>query len=181
MSEFENYSNELLQSSKEFLLQAKNSKSQVEEQRLFRASLTHAFFFLESQLNYIASHFENSVEFSTIEKSLLRERDIALEKGRFVITERQKYYNLEDRIEFLLARFAENLQKSKGDWFSNLKTSIAVRNRLVHPKNAHKITHADVERAILAALGCLSALYHAIFGKPFPPSALGLHLGPETQ
>jgi hypothetical protein len=90
-----------------------------------------------------------------------------------------RFYRLEERIEFLLARFSPNLEKAKGIWFSDLKSSIKVRNRLVHPKDAHSLEIEDVETAILAVLGCLSAMYQEIFGKPFPPSALGLHLGPE--
>lgn len=179
MSAFEAYSNELLQSAKRFLEEAKAEEGNVDEQRLLRSALTHSFFFLEAQLNYLAAHFATSSEFSVVEQSLLSERDLALEKGRFVLTNKTKFYRLEDRIEFLLARFTTDLERSKSTWFSDLKASIKVRNRLVHPKEAHSISEKEVQQAILAVLGCLSAMYSAIFGKPFPPASLGLHIGPE--
>jgi hypothetical protein len=90
MSEFENYSNELLASSKRFLEEAKSIGPNSEKQRKLRAALTHAFFFLEAQLNYLASHFSSSSEFSVIERSLLGERDVILDKGRFVLTDRPR-------------------------------------------------------------------------------------------
>ena len=179
MSEFETYSNELLASSKQFLEEAKSSGAKGEKQRKLRAGLTHAFFFLEAQLNCLAFHFSSFPEFSVIELSLLSERDVVLQKGRFILTDRPKFFRLEERIEFLLARFSSDMENAKGTWFGGLKSSIKVRNQLVHPKDAHILEVKDVENAILAVLGCLSALYQAIFGKSFPPSALGLHLGPD--
>ncbi|WFE75749.1 hypothetical protein [Roseinatronobacter sp. S2] len=180
MSEFEAYSSELLTSAKKFLTEAKVNDLKAEKQRLLRSALTHVFFFLEAQLNYLASHFAKSADFSVVERSLLTERDIALVKGRFVLTDKTKFYRMEDRIEFLLARFSADLEASKSTWFSDLTSSIKVRNRLVHPKEAHSISEAEVEKALLAVLACLSEMYIAIFGKKFPPAALGLHIGPET-
>lgn len=181
MSDFETYSGELLLSSKQFLNDAKTLKgeNQIQQrQRSLRASLTHAFFFLEAQLNYLAAHFANRPEFSVLEQSLLSEKDISLDKGQFRLTEKAKFFRLQDRIEFLLSHFSGDLGKAKGTWFSDLILSIEVRNRLVHPREAHMLEFSEVERAILAVLGCLSALYKAIFGKKFPLAALGLHTGP---
>jgi len=180
VSDFEAYSNELLTSSKRFLEEGRSNTLNSEKQRLLRAALTHAFFFLEAQLNYLASHFSSASHFSIVEQSLLTERDIALRNGHFVLTEKAKFYRLEERIEFLLAQFSNDLKKSKGTWFSELNSSIKVRNRLVHPREAHKLDTEEVETSILAVLSCMSALYSAIFGKEFPPAALGLHIGPDN-
>lgn len=179
MSEFEAYSNELLASAKKFLDEEKENGTKTEKQRRLRSALTHTFFFLEAQINYLASHFVNSQDFSIIEKSLLSDLDVALEKRQFKLTDKPKFYRLEDRIEFLLARFSADLEASKSPWFPNLSSSIKVRNRLVHPKEAHTISEVEVETALLAVLDCLSELYSVIFGKPFPSAALGLHIGPE--
>lgn len=179
MSEFEAYSNELLISAKKFLEESKSAGTPSERQRLLRSALTHSFFFLEAQLNYLASHFSNSSDFSISEKSLLSEQEVSLVKGKFILINKSKFYRLEDRIEFLLARFSPDLEASKGSWFSELLVSIKIRNRLVHPKEAHQISEQEVERSLLAVLECLSAMYIAIFAKPFPPATLGLHIGPE--
>ena len=179
MSDFEQYSQELLLSSKLFLEESKTkTHSKADSQRMLRASLTHAFFFLEAQMNYLASHFVNSDGFDLMERSLLAEREIRLEKGLFVLSDSSKFYRLEDRIEFLLARFSKSLTQAKGEWYSELKVSLAVRNRLVHPREAHTISQAEVEKAIVAILNCLTALYQAIFQKDFPLSKLGLGTGP---
>ena len=179
MSDFENYSEELLLASKQFLQEAKVSGiTDRDQQRHLRASLTHAFFFLEAQLNYLAGHFSNSSGFDVLERSLLSEREVRLDAGNFVLTKKAKFFRIEDRIEFLLYRFSADPNKSKGHWFSELKSSIDVRNGLVHPKKAHVINVADVEMAIMAALNCLTSLYDAIFRKDFPLSSLGLHTGP---
>ena len=182
MSDFEAYSDELLLSSKQFLEDAKSLKiKSLQRQRALRASLTHAFFFLEAQINYLAAHFAKSPEFNVLEQSLLSEKDVSLAKGRFVLTDKAKFFRLEDRIEFLLSRFSSHPEKAKGTWFSDLKSSISVRNRLVHPREAHTLEFSEVERTILSVLGCLSALYDAIFGKKFPLAALGLHTGPKES
>lgn len=101
-------------SSKKFLEEANSNISTSEKQRLLRSALTHAFFFLEAQLNYLAARFSNSPDFSVLERALLTERDIALDKGRFVVSDKIKFYRLEDRVEFLLAQFSADLAKSKG-------------------------------------------------------------------
>ena len=130
-------------------------------------------------MNYLAAHFAESPNFDLLERSILSERDVSLEKGRFTLTEKAKFFRLEERIEFLLSRFSPDLDKTKGSWFSDLKSSIAVRNRLVHPREAHTLELIEVERAILSILDCLQALYKSIFGKDFPLASLGLHMGPK--
>jgi hypothetical protein len=179
VSDFEVYSNELLDSAKRFLLEAKSYDKDSEIQRNLRSALTHAFFFLEAQLNYLSNHFANRPEFSILERSLLCEREFVLHKGRFVLTDKQKFFRLEDRVEFLLAKFAQDPSLAKGSWFSELTSAIQIRNRLVHPKTVHKIKVTEVEKAIRAILECLTSLYLAIFKKEFPPSKLGLGLGPS--
>lgn len=180
MSEFEKYSEELLYSSKLLLQEAKMTDTKNNDrQRNLRASLTHAFFFLEAQLNYLAAHFADSKDFEILERSLLTEREISLKKGQFILTDKTRFFRLEERIEFLLFRFSSDLEKAKSTWFSDLKLSIRVRNRLVHPKEAHELEVPEVERAIVSVLGCLSALYKAIFNKDFPLAALGLDAGPR--
>lgn len=182
MSDFENYSKQLLLSSKKFLEDAKaHSNNEPDFQRFLRASLTHAFFFLEAQLNYLAHHFSNSKDFDLIERALLSEMEVRLDKGQFRITDKPKFYSMEDRIEFLLRRFSSDIDAAKGTWFSALKDSIGVRNRLVHPKDAHEINIQEAEKAIISILDCLSSLYKSIFQKEFPLKSLGLHTGPINK
>lgn len=182
MSEFEKYSEDLLRSSKYFLELGKQYPINSDDgQRNLRASITHAFFFLEAQLNYIADHFSQSKNFDILERSLLSEKEISLEKGKFILSGKPKFYRIEDRIDFLLSRFSPSPQKAKSSWHPNLKASILVRNRLVHPKKAHQISVEEAESCILAVLGCLEALYDAVFGKQFQLALLGLHPGPTTS
>ncbi len=179
MSDFEAYSKELLQSSKLFLIEAKSSNIGTSSgQRLLRASLTHAFFFLESEINYLSGHFKGNRDFDLNERSLLSEKEVQLRKGEFVITDRDKYFRLEDRIEFLIVRFSGSRDLLSGAWYSELMLAIKLRNMLVHPREVRSLTVKGVEEALSSIIYCLSALYQAIFQKEFPLKSLGLDTGP---
>ncbi len=180
MSDFNAYSKELLQASKSFLIEAKaDGITLPEAQRCFRASITHAFFFLEAEINYIAAHFKDHPDFDLSERSLLSEKEIRIDKGVFFLSHVDKFFRMEDKIEFLLARFAGHLSKHKGSWFADLRLSIQLRNSIVHPKDVRQIGEDDCKRCILSVLGCISALYRAVFNKEFPLIKLGLDLGPS--
>lgn len=175
MSEFEDYSKELLEASKQFLQTANSSDSGSRKFLAYlRGSLFHAFCFLEAQINYICNHFYDSSVFGTLEKSLLLERDVELKNGEWKLSERKKFFGLEQRVEFLISAFSKDRDKSKGSWFSNLKDAIALRNKLVHPRIAHKLKPREVERAITAILDCVQELYLCVFDKPYPLAQLGL-------
>lgn len=179
MSDFHLYSKELLQASKLFLIEAKVAGITLQDaQRNFRASITHAFFFLEAEINYIGAHFKDHPDFDLSERSLLSEKEIRIDKGVFYLSNADKFFRLEDKIEFLLARFSGNLTKNKGSWYADLRLSIQLRNSIVHPKDVRLIGEDDCTRCILSVLGCISALYRAVFNKDFPLIKLGLNLGP---
>lgn len=179
MSEFEAYSRELLLSSKTFLVDAgAEGLDTFSQQRLLRASLTHAFFFLEAELNYLSGHFKDSRDFDLSERSILSEKEVSLHKGEFRLTDRDKYYRLEERIDFLIVRFSGSPAVLKESWRSDLATAIKLRNKLVHPKEIHQLRQADVQNAVSSVIFCLSALYLAIFMKDFPLKPLGLDTGP---
>lgn len=179
MSEFEAYSRELLLSSKTFLLEARMEEvGAFSQQKLLRASLTHAFFFLEAELNYLSGHFKDNRDFDLSERSILSEKEVSLHKGEFKLTDRDKHYRIEDRVDFLIFRFSGSRDALKEPWRSELSSAISLRNKLVHPKEIHLLHEADVQSAVSSVILCLSALYLAIFRKDFPLKSLGLDTGP---
>lgn len=179
MSEFEAYSRQLLLSSKIFLLDAKaDGLDAPSRQRLLRASLTHGFFFLEAEINYLSGHFKDNKDFDLSERSILSEKEILLHNGEFKLTDRDKHYRLEDRVDFLIVRFSGSRAAFRDPWRSELASVIALRNKLVHPKDIHELREVDVQNAIFSVIHCLSALYLAIFRRDFPLKSLGLDTGP---
>ncbi|MGS4916315.1 hypothetical protein [Mameliella alba] len=181
MSEFEAYSRELLLSSKTFLLEAKaEGLDSFNQQKLLRASLTHAFFFLEAELNYLSGHFKDNRDFDLSERSILSEKEVSLHRGEFKLTRKDKYYRLEERVDFLIVRFSGSRDALNEAWRSELSSAISLRNKLVHPKEIHQLREADVQTAVSSVIFCLSALYLAIFRKDFPLKSLGLDTGPTA-
>lgn len=181
MSDFEAYSRELLLSAKLFLQEAKTvSASGQNQQRFLRSAITHAFFFLEAEINYLSSHFKDSRDFDLNERSLLSEKEVSLEKGAFRLTGKDKYFRLDDRIEFLIVKFSGSSTALSDPWYADLRLAIKLRNQLVHPREMHDLKVVDVERCIGSVVLCLSALYRAIFRKDFPLAVLGLHTGPVS-
>ena len=112
MSDFEVYSKELLEASKELLQTAKNFESDNFNYQLYlRSSLFHGFCFLEAQINYICGHFNDSTLFDTLGKSILVEQDIELKNGKWKLSGRTKFYGLKQRIEFIVANFINDIEK----------------------------------------------------------------------
>jgi hypothetical protein len=77
-------------------------------------------------------------------------------------------YNLLDRIEFIMFRFAHKRVSINADWWGKLHQGINERNAIVHPKNKHELTVKSVKLAFEGILGMLDELYTALYQKPFP-------------
>jgi hypothetical protein len=120
-----------------------------------------AFCSLEAHLNAIGEDFGERPDFSAHEKGIILEKEVRL------------MARLEDRIQFLHAKFSAPLDRSKPLW-SQLTEALALRNQLTHPKGIVSITVAAVSRAIQAIIDTLDGLYRAIYRKPFPAAGRGI-------
>lgn len=152
---------------------AKGSKSDAGRSAHLHASLALAFCALEAHLNSIADEMTLAAGVTTPELSILQERELRLDSGTYVLGG-LKIYRTEDRIEFLFARFSKSKIEKNSGWWPGLSGAAKIRNKLVHPKGAAAVTEIEVQRAIESIVGCLDALYRAIYGVAFPAAAMGL-------
>ena len=111
MSEFDKFSFQLFNESKWLCAQSKNKEEKIKNAYL-HASLILSISFLESFINSIAEEFSLRPELSLIEKSLLLEKEIKLNKGEVILSENLKITRLIERIELLYYIFTKKkLQK----------------------------------------------------------------------
>lgn len=168
MSEFVGYAKDLMDSAKGFAERGKSEPDKKMQQAFFRAAFLHGFSFLEAHLNELADHFRGKKTISVHDLGVLLEREVRLEKGTFKITSATKFSRITDRIDVLLANFSSDISASKANWYSDLSEALLSRNKLVHAKEVHELSHEEVMRAIRAIIDCIDALFLAVFKKGFP-------------
>ncbi|OIQ24227.1 MAG: hypothetical protein BM562_18415 [Alphaproteobacteria bacterium MedPE-SWcel] len=177
MSEFIDYAKELMESAKGFAEKGKSEKDPKLKQAYLRASLMHGFSFLEAHLNELADHFRSGKTLPVHERGILLEREVRLDKGGFKLTATPKFSKIIDRIEVILKNFCSDVAAAKGDWFTELGTALHSRNKLVHPKEKHELSHKEVLKSLKAFIDCIDALFVAVFKKGFPYKGKSLEGG----
>jgi hypothetical protein len=174
MSHVDAFSRSLLEEAKRFLEKAESS---VDDGRLafLHASVMLAMSSLEAHVNGVASDFSERQELTVLERSVLSELDFRLENGEFKLTNSLKMYRLEDRIEFLFARFGTTPLDRNAGWHSKLHAASIHRNNLVHPKTVPETTVEIAREAITAVIDAIDALYLSVYKRRFPAKGKGLH------
>ena len=102
------------------------------------------------------------------------ERDVRLKGGEFQLQPGLKMSRLDERIEFIHAKFSGKRLDHTSTWWSQLSTATDLRNQLTHAKTVPKISEAAVRSAIMAIIVTLDALYQAIYKRTFPTAGMGL-------
>jgi hypothetical protein len=174
VSQIDNFAQALLEESKRFLERAQSEESAEGASAYLHASLMLAFSSLEAHVNSISDDFVNRPEITVHDKAILLEREVRLEKGQFALSNTLKMVRLEDRIQFLHARFSGKTLQGQIEWWSRLSDATKLRNQLTHPKEMVLIKTDTVERAIQAIIDTIDALYQVIYKLPFPAAARGI-------
>lgn len=175
MADIDLFANQLLEESKRFLERAIDTSDTVAKAANLHASLMLAFCALEAHVNAIAEEFSRRTDLSANEQGVLREKEVRLVDGEFIVTASLRMTRLEDRIEFLYIKFSgKKIDKSSTSWRGQLNAAINLRNRLTHVREVPAISESDVKRAVEAVIATLSALYKAIYNSKFPPASRGL-------
>ena len=112
--------------------------------------------------------------YSLNEQALLLEKEISFKNGSFQLANGLKMSRLIDRIELLHYKTTGIKLNQSDTWFSALKQSINLRNKLVHPKDAIELTDRQVEIAISSVIETVNHLYQAVYKKKLPYYNLGL-------
>jgi hypothetical protein len=174
VAELDSFANQLLEEAKRFLEKAKEASDSVAEGAHLHAALMLSFCALEAHVNSIGEEFSIRSDLSSHEKGLLLERDVKLVDGEFQLQTNLKMARLEDRIEFLHAKFSGKPLDRSSAWWAQLTTAMDLRNQLTHAKNVPAVTQAAVRSATQAIIDGLEVLYQAIYKRPFPPTGQGL-------
>jgi hypothetical protein len=177
MNEIDQLSTQLFEEAKRFLEKAIAEKGDSSARDAFaHAALLLGFSSLEAHLNAVAEELGMRPSLGVLDKSILTEREFALDEGRFQTTQRLKIYRLEDRLSYILANFsiAGTQPPTSTPWWSKLRTGMDLRNQLVHPKAKVQVDTASVAAALTAILDCLNALYQGVYARPFPPAKRSL-------
>ncbi len=174
MAEFDDFANQLLEEAKRFLEKAKDCADVAAEAANLHAALMLSFCAFEAHVNSIAEEFSLSPGLSAHEKGILLERDVKLENGEFQLLSGLRIARLEDRIEFLCAKFAGEPLDRSATWWSRLGSAMDLRNKLTHPKNVTPVTESAVRGAIEGIVDALQVLYEGIYKRKFPPAGQGL-------
>jgi len=131
----------LFDDSKSFLMSAKTNSIDLElSEKLSRASVLVAWAGFEGWINKTCYDFaESSSDLSVFEKGFLLEKRVEIKNGQFVLQNSDKYETSENKLEFLLKRFANhNLDKQSSHW-QNFRESKSLRDSIIHPKKDRKL------------------------------------------
>jgi len=164
----------LLEQAKRFFEKAKSEAGEEGKRAYLNAALLIGVCALEAHVNAVADEMLLRDDLSILERSILLEKDVALENGELVPKEQLKMYRLRDRMLFIYHRFSGKPLDRTSQWWCQLMTALRTRNDLVHPKDPLVLTEEMAETALQAILDSLDALYMALYKTHYP--ALGRRL-----
>ena len=107
-------------------------------------------------------------QYTIYEQGLLLEKEIRFDKGEFILSNGLKISRITERMEFLYYKFTGNKLDGTIQWYANLKQSIDIRNKLVHPKENLQINIKQVEMGVGAVVEAINELYKAVYQRKFP-------------
>lgn len=122
--------------SAEFLRMAEINEDETDVcQRYCRASILASWAGFEAWINKTCTDFANNDnKLALLERALLLERRINFEEGEFRISNSIKYESVENKLEFLIARYGkQKLRKNTLHW-NRFKESKKIRDSITHPK-----------------------------------------------
>jgi hypothetical protein len=176
LGELEKNSRHLLEIAKRYLEKAKEAKKDpIAIDAYLRACIIIAFASLESQLLYVASHFTGRKDMGVLERAVIGQFEYEFQNGVCKLTDKPKFYKLEERLKLLLAFFSGDEFKARDyPWWSNLMEGVNIRNEIVHPKRVTELTIPAAGSILKGILGAMSDIYEVVFKKKFPAAALEL-------
>lgn len=175
--DFDEFVDSLMEESKALFEKAKSSDDLFTKNTYLHASLLLSLSYLESCVNSIISEIlvvPYNNEYGIMEQSVLLEKDIEFEGGQFQLSRKLKMSRLTDRIELLNYIIKKQKITPADTWFTVLKQSIDLRNKLVHPKEAVVLTEKQVENALNSVLDTVNHLYITVYKKKLPSYNRGL-------
>jgi len=175
MTEFDEFCSSLLEEAKRFLEKAIAASAEEAKVAYRHSAILLGISSLEAYVNGIAEELIAWKDIPLNEKSLLVEKEIELKNGVFRLSAKLRRFRLTDRIEYLYRKFKRSALKNNDEpWWPDLKSSISLRNKLVHPKANLEIDEKQVKMLLQSVIDCLTSLSKAVYNKEFPFKNLGL-------
>ncbi|MBN2267204.1 MAG: hypothetical protein JW725_02580 [Candidatus Babeliaceae bacterium] len=171
---------EYLQDSFEFfeIAQHANSKADTRKaRRYYRASVFYATGAMEAFINYIADGFANSQTLQPHEIAFLNDRAFTPKNGKLI--EQTRYYNVEDKLRFLISKFTPGFNFGTNPSWSKFTQFKSFRDSLVHPRQSEDEMEAiDYEKRVRSGLsgiiGLMNEVSKSIYNRPLRKQLLDL-------
>ncbi|MBC5721592.1 Uncharacterised protein [uncultured Clostridium sp.] len=176
MTDFDSFSDQLLEESKALLEKAKTDEPFTQSAYL-HSSLLLAISALEACINSIVEEIliePYRTRYTVYEQALLLEKDVRFDRGEYILSNGLKISRITDRIEFLYYKYTGKKLDRTYPWYATLKQSIDLRNKLVHPKENIQLTIKQVEMSILSVVNTIDELYKAVYQRKFPAVDRGI-------
>ena len=176
MTDFDSFATQLLEEAKALLEKSKTTDG-FTQVTFLHSSLFLGISALEASVNSITEELliEPYDECYTVyERALLREKEVYFDRGEYVLGKGLKMSRITDRLEFLFFKFSGKKLDGTVQWYFNLKESIGLRNKLVHPKENIELTAKQVEVAILAVVEAINQLYTIVYKRKYPAYDMGI-------
>jgi len=163
-----------LEEAKYFLEKANSCPKREGIRAYLHASVNLGVCAWEAHVNAVAEEFLTRPNLDLLYRSVLEERDIELNDGRFSLVDRLTRYRSTERFEFLWKSFSRKPLDKTSRWWSELQAMINLRNQLTHPKRPPALNAESVGRGIRAVVCSVDALYRAIYKRAHPLASLQL-------
>lgn len=163
----------LFNEAKAYLEAARNAASEESRIAFLHASLLVGFCSFEAHINSIAENFNTRADLNLLDRSILLERKIRLTDGEYELTSEMQMFKIEDRIDYLFAKFSTIPLDKSLDYWGAFRRGLTLRNKLSHPKTSPHIDVDVTNEALQAILELLNAMYRGIYGRRHPSYNLG--------
>ena len=168
MSSSDEFASSLLEEAKRFFEKGGTEESAEGRRAYFHAAIVLAFAAFEAHINAIAEDFVHRKDLTLLDRSILQELEISLDKGKFQVSNKLKIYRLEDRVQFLLSRFKAKPVDERSQWWGELSAALELRNQLTHPKSPPVVNKDRVSCCLVAIIDALDAIYRAVYRRRYP-------------
>jgi len=172
---------EYLQDSNYFAIKASNESSEREIKRYYRVAIFCAMSAVEAFINYVGDTLIQGETLQPYEISFLTDKKFDASRGTFQILNQTEYHRMEDKLKFLICKFAPHFDFSHSSCWSRLLELKKLRDKITHPRqDEDEIDIAEykkkIEIGLSAAIKIMNYLCKGIFKRPLRKKILDLSL-----
>lgn len=172
---------EYLEDSNYFAVKASEASSEREAKRYYRVSVFCAMSAVEAFINYIGDTLTQGEILQPHEIAFLTDKKFDFSERAFQIFDQMEYHKIEDKLRFLISKFAPDFGFDKTPCWSRLLEFKRFRDTITHPRqDEDEIDIAEYQRKLKMGLGSaieiMNSLCKGIFKRPLRKKLLDLSL-----